>query len=223
MIHLIPKQSASDDPTQPGNYRPIALTSCVGKVFTSILKDSLLQYMIGNGYLDINIQKAFVRNIPGCMEQYSKLLRAVSEAFRRHKSITVCWLDLANAFGSVNHELIDFTLQHFHASPRFRNTVSNLYTNLNVVVTTPAWSTSQILLRVGIYQGDPLSVVIFNSVISTLGSCSNSTSSLDTPFTTALGLLLHFSMQMISALRVTAPPVVRNFCSMWIVGSIGLE
>ena len=156
VIRLIPKQSASDDPTQPGNYRPIALTSCVGKVFTSILKDRLLQYMIGNGYLDTNIQKAFVRNIPGCKEQYRKLLGAVSEAFRRHKSITVCWLDLANAFGSVNHGLIDFTLQHFHASPRFRNTVSNLYTDLNVVVTTPAWSTSQIPFRVGVYQGATL-------------------------------------------------------------------
>ena len=81
----------------------------------------------------------------------------------------MCWLDLANAYGSVNHGLIDFTLQHYHASSRFRNTVSNLYSDLNVVVTTPTWSTRPIPLRVGVYQGDPLSVVIFNSVMSTLG------------------------------------------------------
>lgn len=125
--------------------------------------------MIANGYLDTNLQKAFVKNIPGCTKQYRKLLGAVSEAFRRPKSITVCWLDLANAYGSVNHGLIDFTLQHFHASPRFRNTLSNLYSGLSVVVTTPAWITSPFPLSVGVYQGDPLSVVIFNSVMSTLG------------------------------------------------------
>lgn len=168
VIRLIPKQSASDDPADPGNYRPIALTSCVGKVFTSIMKDRWLQYMIANGYLDTNIQKVFVRNIPGCTEQYRKLLGAISEAFKRHKSITVCWLDLANAYGSVNHGLIDFTLQHLHATPKFRNTVFNLYSDLNVVVTSPTWTTNPIPLRVGVYQGDPLSVVIFNSVMATL-------------------------------------------------------
>ena len=147
--------------------------------------------MIANGYLDTNIQKAFVRNIPGCTEQYRKLLGAITEAFRRHKSFTVCWLDLANAYGSVNHGLIDFTLQHFHAPLQFRNTIAHLYSNLNVVVTTPSWATSSIPLRIGVYQGDPLSVVIFNSVMSTLGeslkqlqqlgySFSNSSSSLTT-------------------------------------------
>ena len=112
VIRLIPKQSATDNPAESGHFRPIALTSCVGKVFTSILKDRWLQYMIANEYLDTNTQKAFIRNIPGCMEQYQKLLGAVNEAFRRHKSISVCWLDLANAYASVNHGLIDFTLQH---------------------------------------------------------------------------------------------------------------
>ena len=51
----------------------------------------------------------------------------------------------------------------------FRNTVGHLYTDLNAIVTTPSWPTSPIPLRVGVYQGDPLSVVIFNSVMSTLG------------------------------------------------------
>ena len=83
------------------------------------------------------------------------------KAFRRHKSISVWWLDLANAYGSVNHGLIEFTLQHIHAIFRFRNTVVDLYTDLNVIVTAPSWGT----LKIGVYQGDPLSVVIFNSAL----------------------------------------------------------
>ena len=169
VIRLIAKKSAFEDPSEPGNFRPIALTSCIGKVFTSILKDRWLNYMVANGYLDTNIHKAFIKNVPGCLEQYRKLLAAVTEAFKRHKSIAVCWLDLANAYGSINHGLIKFTLQHFYATPRFQNTVAQLYNNLNVVVSTPSWVTSPIPLRVGVYQGDPLSVVIFNSVMSTLG------------------------------------------------------
>lgn len=124
--------------------------------------------MVANQYLDTNIQKAFVKNIPGCTEQYRKLLRAVMEAFKNHKSISVCWLDLANAYGSVNHGLIDFKLQHYRATPHFRNTVAHLYSDLSVIVTTPSWATTPIPLKTGVYQGRVIPCQ-WSSVMSTLG------------------------------------------------------
>ena len=33
VITLIPKTSVADDPTRPGNFRPVALTSCVGQKY----------------------------------------------------------------------------------------------------------------------------------------------------------------------------------------------
>ena len=143
IVRLIPKEAALSKPEVPGNFRPIALTSCVGKVFTSILKNRWLEYMLANQFLNTNIQKAFMRNIPGCTEQFYKLLGAIQESHQKHKSITICWLDLANAYGSVHHDLIDFTLQHYHAPSCFRNMVASLYSNLSAVVTaqpTPSHS-----------------------------------------------------------------------------------
>ena len=182
VVRLIPKEAAMTKPEEPGNFRPIALTSCVGKVFTSILKNRWMEYMLSNHFLNTNIQKAFVRNIPGCTEQFHKLLSAIQESHQRHKSITVCWLDLANAYGSVHHGLIDFTLQHYlapsrfrddHAPSRFRDVVASLYSNLSAVVTSQSWATNPIPLQIGVYQGDPLSVVIFNSVMATLADTIN--------------------------------------------------
>ena len=109
-----------------------------------------------------------MRNIPGCTQQFHKLLAAIQESHQRHKSITVCWLDLANAYGSVHHDLIDFTLQLYHAPSRFRDVVASLYSNLSAVVTSQSWTTNPIPLQIGVYQGDPLSVIIFNSVMATL-------------------------------------------------------
>ena len=47
-VKLIGKQAAQDDPTLPSNFRPIALTSCVGKLFTTILGRRWLSFMLSN-------------------------------------------------------------------------------------------------------------------------------------------------------------------------------
>ena len=73
--------------------------------------------MKSNQYFDTKIQKAFMPSVPGCVEHYTKLAAAVSEARTKHKLLCVCWLDLANAYGSVHHDLIDFSLKYYHAPP----------------------------------------------------------------------------------------------------------
>ena len=123
--------------------------------------------MISNGYLDTSVQKAFIPGVPGCLEQYEKLSAIIKDAHTKHKSLAVCWLDLANAFGSVHHRLIDFCLHHYHAPMPFISTIS-LYSNLSATVSAGSWSTRCIPLQVGVYQGDPLSVAIFNTVMVTL-------------------------------------------------------
>ena len=124
--------------------------------------------MVINNYLDPFLQKAFMPTVPGRTEHHLKLLSILAEAHSNHKSVAVCWLDLANAYGSVHHSLIDFSLRHYHAPPQFLTTVQALYTGLNAKVITAEWETPLIPLQKGVYQGDPLSVVIFNTVMNTL-------------------------------------------------------
>ena len=167
-IKLIGKTSALDNPSEPSNFRPIALTSCVGKLFTTVLKNRWLRYMLSNKYLDRSVQKAFMTATPGCLEHQSKLASILQDAKKKHKSLSVCWLDLANAYGSVHHSLIDFSLRHYHAPEELQLMVQALYSDLSGSVITAEWSTPTIPLQIGVYQGDPLSVVIFNTVINTL-------------------------------------------------------
>ena len=157
-----------ENPTDPGNFRPIALTSCVGKLFTSLLKNRWLKFMISNSYLDKAVQKAFIPGVPGCLEQYEKLSAIIKDAHTKHKFLAVCWLDLANAFGSVHHQLIDFCLHHYHTPMPFISTIRSIYSNLSATVTAGSCSMRCIPLQVGVYQGDPLSVAIFNTVMVTL-------------------------------------------------------
>ena len=106
--------------------------------------------------------------ISGCIERHLKLAEILRDAKQKHKADAVCWLDLANAYGSVHHSLIAYTLEHYHAPPQFQRIIQSFYSNLSAVITSSQWLTQPIPLQIGVYQGDPLSVVIFNTVINTL-------------------------------------------------------
>ena len=106
--------------------------------------------------------------VPGCIEQSTKLVAALYEAHTKHRSMTVCRLDLANAYGSVHHDLIHFGLQHYNAPTKLRNLVIDLYCGLQGLVTSPDLTSQPIPLKTGIYQGDLFSGIIFNTVICTM-------------------------------------------------------
>ena len=48
------------------------------------------------------------------------------------------------------------------------NMTCNLYQDLTEVISTDAWQTDPFHLQIGVYQGDPLSVLVFSTVMNTL-------------------------------------------------------
>lgn len=88
-ISLIPKESAQSDPSNPKNFRPIALTSCIGKIFTSIVKHRWDDFMLSNGFLDTTVQKAFQHKTSGCEEHQLKLWSVLKDANINQRSLTV--------------------------------------------------------------------------------------------------------------------------------------
>jgi hypothetical protein len=63
-IRLIYKHGDKND---PANFRPISLTSCVGKIYPQILADRMTLYLSSNGLINTTVQKAFMRGISGCI------------------------------------------------------------------------------------------------------------------------------------------------------------
>ena len=59
-----------------------------------------------------------------------KLWSALADAQRNQRNIHVCWLDIANAYGSVRHNLIVQALHLYHLPAHSIRTVSSLYSDL---------------------------------------------------------------------------------------------
>ena len=151
-VKLIAKSSALEDPSLPSNFRPIGLTPTVSKLLSAILKDRWLRHMRSNGYLHSDIQKAFLPTIPGVTKHQSKLATIIWSAKTAKRSLAVAWLDIANAYGSVDHSLIQFALRHYHAPSEFCNLLQSWYSGLSATISSQEWVTSAIPLQVGVYQ-----------------------------------------------------------------------
>ena len=167
-LRLLPKGSAQDNPASPSNFRLVALTPTVSKLLSEILRDRWLRYMWDNNYLDPNIRKAFLPTVPGVSEHQAKLAAIFKSAKRMKRSLAVAWLDIANAYGSVHHALIQFSVAHYHAPPEFCILLQSWYSGLLATVSIEGWVTPPLPLEIGVYQGVPLSVVIFLTVMNTL-------------------------------------------------------
>lgn len=124
--------------------------------------------MASNHYLDTNIQKAIQSCIPGCEKHQVKLAFVVNDANQHQRSLTIAWLDLSNAYGSIRHQHIQFALSHYHVPPEFLALVSNLCENQQAVITCTQLETKPVDLSVAVFQGNPLSFSIFNTAINLL-------------------------------------------------------
>ena len=135
-VKLIGKSSAESNPSSPATFRPIALTSCVGKFFSTFIRNRLLSYMLSNKYFDRSIQKIFMPKMSVCSEHHLKLATILRDAKSKHHSLAACWVDLANSYARVHYSLILYSLKHYLTPPKLTNLVKAFYTGLVVKVNT---------------------------------------------------------------------------------------
>ena len=131
-----------------------------------------------NNYLDSNLQNAILPTVPGVSKHQAKLAAVIKSAKQAKRSLAIAWLDIANAYGSVHHSLIQFSLAHYHAPLEFCRLLQSWCSGLSATISTDEWSTPPVPLGIGVYQGDPLSVAIFLTVMNTLSDSLHNRSDL---------------------------------------------
>ena len=124
--------------------------------------------MLDNGYILRHIQKGFLTGIAGCLEHSFVLMEALREAKESTRQIVVTWIDLANAYGSVRHNLIQFALNWYHVPLVIQELIFDYYEKLCAMIITNNWSTGFFLFDIGLFQGCVLSTILFDCVFQLL-------------------------------------------------------
>ena len=85
----------------------------------------------------------------------------VKAARNKKKTVHITFFDLADAFGSVPHNSILHSLRRNHFPPQVINYVENFYNNISAKVVTKSFQSEIFSFKRGVFQGEPLSPIIF--------------------------------------------------------------
>ena len=162
---LLPKEK---DRSKPELFRNIALTNTSGKIFFAYVAQNLESFMVVNKYIDTSVQKGFLKGIAGCLEHTFNLHELLREAYENSRQIAVTWIDLANAYGSVAHNMIQHALEWYHIPNCIRQIIFSHCEHLAAKVITREWSTDFFIYDIGLFQGCVMSTILFDITFNLL-------------------------------------------------------
>jgi hypothetical protein len=162
---LIYKRESNKDPS---NFRPIALQPVLAKIYSSVIRNRIYTFLMQNQFIDTNLQKGFWSGISGTVEHTELLSYIINHARIKQRQVIVTLLDLKNAFGEIDHDIVMKTLEYHHIPNRIQKLLKSYYTNYLISVGTDTFVSDPIVVKKGVLQGDCLSPLLFNMVVNTL-------------------------------------------------------
>ena len=167
---IIPIPKPGKDHTDPTNYRPIALTSCLCKTFERIVNDRLVWYLETNHAIS-ELQSGF-RKHRSTVDQLVKFETFIREAFVRKEHVVAVFFDLEKAYDTTWKYGISKDLFNAGLRGRLPDFISNFLTDRNFRVRVGTCLSDSYEQEMGVPQGSILSVTLFilkiNSIVNAL-------------------------------------------------------
>ena len=146
----------------PGSYRPISLTSHVGKIYERIVKERLTYYAEKRGDIP-NCQAGFRRG-RGVVDHLSKIAALIRRARARNRTLFSCFFDVRRAYDSVWHRRILEKLANMGLSGNIFNFVRSFIQDRTIRVKWRGAMSSSRTLQMGVPQGSVIAPLLFNLV-----------------------------------------------------------
>ena len=203
----------------PNNYRAIAVSSNIGKLFSSILLERLVRYK--------SLVKPDTPNQLGfCKEaQTSDHILTLSTCIDKYINVNkgrlyTCFVDFAKAFDTVCREALLYKMWLLGIQGKFFKCLEHMYSNSTAKIKLLNKLSQEIDVLVGTEQGHPMSPELFKSYIHDLSEALNSEDCL-TPMldSTCISHLLWADDLVLLALEPQSLQklidVLCNYCTEW--------
>lgn len=160
IVTPIPKQGKNRK--NPNNYRPISLTSHLGKVYERIIKERMNYYCEKKNIIPC-CQAGFRRG-RGVSDHLAKIASQVRRARARRRILFSCFFDVRRAYDSVWHRRILQKLSEIGLSGNIYNFVKSFIENRKIQVAWRGALSGHRTLEMGVPQGSVIAPLLFNLV-----------------------------------------------------------
>ena len=158
---MIPKSGKEGEYHLPSSWRGIALQECLYKLLTTLLCWQLKAWIKSNMLLH-PLQKSLGPS-DGCAE-HTFLLRAIIDHYVNSMKthIHLAFMDIAAAFDTISVDYILFVLGQMGLLPSSIDLIRELYRDCHTRIICEGEATDRLSVTVGVRQGCPLSMLLFN-------------------------------------------------------------
>ena len=154
------------DPTNPSNYRPIALTCIFCKIMETIIKNEMLSYLSENNIISSK-QHAFLKkcstttNLLECTREWSLALDC-------GKAVDIIYIDFERAFDSIVHSKLPLKLTSIGICDNLLRWIGCFISNRVQSVVVDNCVSDYCTVTSGIIQGSVLGPLLFIVFINDL-------------------------------------------------------
>ena len=163
---IIPVPKPGKDHTDPSNYRPIALTSCVCKTMERMINDRLVWFLEANDLLT-NIQCGF-RQGRSTMDHLVRFETFIRDGFIKNEHVVSVFFDLEKAYDTTWKYGILKDLSDMGLRGRLPLFISEFLSDRNFKVRVGSTLSDSFEQEMGVPQGSILSPTLFSIKINSL-------------------------------------------------------
>ena len=158
----------------PKNYRPISLLNTVTKLFTCLLANRIQKLAEDKGIIHDN--QAAYRKGRGCEDHIYTLNTLIQKQLSqrdtyygrsstrkaKYKKLYACFIDLAAAFDSCDHQLLWTRLEEEGLSTKIIMKIKEIYVQAKTRIRTGEGLSEHVKIMKGVLQGETLSPTLFS-------------------------------------------------------------
>lgn len=166
LSHVIPIPKSGKPLTSPESYRPISLTSCVGKLLERLVLRRLTWHLDATKALPG--QLSGFRRHRCTADAICDIVSALEEARATRQVMYCVFLDIRKAFDALPHDTILHQLSNFGISGRAYNYIRAFLQNRSFVVKVLNATSTPRHVTQGVPQGSVISPFLFNLAMASL-------------------------------------------------------